>query len=261
MRRLLSFSCAGLELGATLDEAAGPIGVLMVTGGTQTRIGSHRMYERLALELARNGHSCFRFDRRGVGDSDGADPGYEGSRDDLVAAAQAFRSAVPHVGKMIGFGLCDGATALALFGAEARLDGFILANPWLVEASAGAPPATYVRRHYREQLLNAGAWRRALTGRISYRKAIAGLRRAVRPAPSTLAGRVAEALRQARLPVALLVARRDPTAIAAEAEWRKMQAGAEPVWIDSDSHTFARPGDREALLAGCLAAITSLRVD
>ena len=46
----------------------------------------------------------------------------------------------------LGFGLCDGATALALFGGEAGLDGLILVNPWLVEAEAGEPPPAAIRR-------------------------------------------------------------------------------------------------------------------
>jgi hypothetical protein len=53
MRRLLSFDCEGAALGASLDSAEGSTGLLLVTGGTQTRIGSHRMFERLAAALAR----------------------------------------------------------------------------------------------------------------------------------------------------------------------------------------------------------------
>ncbi|HEX8528226.1 MAG TPA: hydrolase 1, exosortase A system-associated, partial [Allosphingosinicella sp.] len=71
MRRLLSFDCEGSAIGASLDPAGGETGLLLVTGGTQTRIGSHRMYERLAAALAEAGWPCFRFDRRGVGDSEG----------------------------------------------------------------------------------------------------------------------------------------------------------------------------------------------
>ena len=67
----------------SLDGAGGATGLLLVTGGSQTRIGSHRMYERLAKALADNGYPCFRFDRRGVGDSDGEDPGFRGSGPDL----------------------------------------------------------------------------------------------------------------------------------------------------------------------------------
>lgn len=257
MRRLLSFPCGGDALAATLDVANGPVGILIVTGGGQTRIGSHRMLERLAAALAAAGHACLRFDRRGVGDSEGEDRGYADSRDDLIAAAAAFRTEAPGVRRVIGFGLCDGATVLALFGADAKLDGLILANPWLVESDGEAPPPAYIRRHYRETLLSAAGWRRALTGRMSYRKALTGLRRVVSPPRSGLAARVAAALDGGKSPVALILASRDPTAIAAEHEWRAM-GRPEPIRIETDSHTFARPGDREALLAACLRALEEL---
>jgi hypothetical protein len=158
--------------------------------------------------------------------------------------------------RCLGLGLCDGATTLALFGGEAGLDGTILINPWLVEASTDAPPPAYIRRHYRQRLLSPAAWRRAFTGRMSYRKALAGLRRAVAPPESRLADRVAEALQRCGRPTALILARGDATAIAAEAEWRRLELGGEPIRVETDSHTFARPGDREALLAACLQAIS-----
>src|SRR5206468_9759828 len=132
--RLLSFACAGAELAASLDGADGGTGLLLVTGGSQTRIGSHRMYEDIAKSLVKKGYPCLRYDRRGVGDSAGEDPGFRGSGPDLAAAAAAVRRESEGLERVIGFGLCDGATALALVGAAARLDGLILVNPWLVEA-------------------------------------------------------------------------------------------------------------------------------
>src|SRR5687767_14300174 len=121
MRRLLTFPCEGEQLAASLDSGDGATGLLLVTGGSQTRIGSHRMYERLAWSLAGEGISCLRFDRRGVGDSSGVDPDFAGSGPDIAAAAAAFRAAAPGIERMFGFGLCDGASALALFGGDAGL--------------------------------------------------------------------------------------------------------------------------------------------
>src|SRR3954449_5482018 len=137
MRRLLSLDCQGAALGATLDEAAGTTGLLMVTGGTQTRIGSHRMYERLAKRLAEAGFPCLRYDRRGVGDSEGEDSDWRESGPDIAAAAAAFRRECPQIERLIGFGLCDGASTLAFHGRDAGLGGLILLNPWLVEPEVG----------------------------------------------------------------------------------------------------------------------------
>ncbi len=101
MRRSLSFPCEGETLFATIDESAGPVGLLIVTGGQQTRIGPHRMMAKLARDLAEAGHPVFRFDRRGVGDSSGNDPGYIGSAQDIAAAVDAFKAEQP-LGKALG---------------------------------------------------------------------------------------------------------------------------------------------------------------
>lgn len=261
MRRLLTFPCEGATLGATLDTGPSDIGLLLVTGGSQTRIGSHRMYETLAKSLAENGISSFRFDRRGVGDSEGGDPEFRGSGPDLAAATAAFRTEAPTVKRIIGFGLCDGATAIALFGDAAGLDGLILVNPWLVEAASGEPPAAAVRAHYRQRLTSWEGWKRLFTGAVDLRKLWRGLLRILRGGDSTLARDVAVALKRHRLPVQLILARGDATAIAAEAEWKSAAFSGiahEMRTIETDSHTFARPGDEGALLATVKAALEKL---
>lgn len=254
VRKLLIFDSDGSRLSATLDGGSGPVGLLFVTGGTQTRIGSHRMYERLAMSLAGLGYPCFRFDRRGVGDSEGEDLGFRDSGEDLRAAAAAFKAQAPQLERVIGFGLCDGATALMLFGGAAELAGMILVNPWLVEAQSGAPPPAAIRRRYIERLTSRDGWARLFTGRVSFSKLAVGLRKAAAPTRSDLGE---EALAASRLPARLILARRDATAIAAEQVWRR--AGREPArYVDTDSHTFARSGDLEALSAAVLEAIGDL---
>jgi exosortase A-associated hydrolase 1 len=261
MRRLLSVNCNGAALGATLDAASGRTGLLIVTGGTQTRIGSHRLFERLAAALADAGHPCFRFDRRGVGDSDGEDPGWRASGDDIAAAAAAFRHEC-ELGRVMGFGLCDGASALALHSDRLGLDGIILVNPWFVEAEAGEPPAAAVKDHYRKQLTSLAGWKKLLSGSVSYTKVLKGVRRILSPPPATLPETLAQALGASEIRVELILARGDATAIAALAEWQSPRFASlpvrQPVFVESDSHTFARPGDFEALLAACRAALARL---
>lgn len=264
MRRLLTIECENALLGASFDAVDGaprPAAVLMVTGGTQVRTGSHRMYERLARALAGAGYSCLRVDRRGVGDSEGEDAGFRESGPDIAAAAAALRREAPHAQRLIGFGLCDGATALALHGGAAGLDGLILVNPWLVEAEAGEPAPAAVRRHYRDRLASAEGWKKLLTGAFDWKKLLAGLRRSADTAPSGLAGDAAAALRAKRLLTAVILCEGDATAIAAERElkrrpFRGLVGIAQR--IPSDSHTFARPGDAEALFGSCLALLRRL---
>ena len=258
MRHLLSLECEGEVLGATLDSASGGTGMLIVTGGSQTRIGSHRLFERLAESLAARGFPCLRFDRRGVGDSEGEDPGWRDSRADILAAIAGFRSE-SSLDAIVGFGLCDGASALALHGGSLGLDGLILVNPWLVEAEAGEPPAAAVKDHYRKQLTSLAGWKKLLSGSVSFAKLFKGLRRIVTPRAPGLAEILARALRASAIPVELVLARGDATAIGAHAEWRSPRfAGlraSTTSFIESDSHTFARPGDFAALLEACVAAL------
>lgn len=262
MRALLTARCAGETLGLSLDDAAGPVGLLLVTGGTQVRIGSHRSFERLSAGLAAAGFPCLRFDRRGVGDSSGDDPGWRGSGPDIAAAADAFRRLRPELSRIVGLGLCDGATGLALWGRAAALDGLVLVNPWLVEAEPGIPAPAFIRRHYRAQLTSLGGWRKILSGSVSYREVLRGVRRIVMPARSTLSREVAAALRAAGTPLELILSRRDATAVAAEHELDR--AGLRPLLrhppqtLDTDSHTFAREGDQAALLAAVQAALRRL---
>jgi hypothetical protein len=163
---------------------------------------------------------------------------------------------------MIGFGLCDGATALALYGDEAGLDGLILANPWLVEAEEGAPPPAAIRAHYRKQLLSWGGLKRLFTGAVNFRKLGGGLRKLFsRRKPESLSNDVAQALLRHRLPAEMILCTGDNTAIAADAEvraWPYQGLIRATQQIETDSHTFARPGDDAMLLTMVETALQEL---
>lgn len=248
VRRPLAFACDGATLVGALDEGTHPHGLLIVTGGGEVRAGPHGLFARLAAALAERGHPVFRFDRRGTGDSEGEDPGYAASAPDIAAALGAFRAAQPALAIVTGFGLCDGATALALHGAG--LDGLVLANPWLVEPRDDLPPAAAIRRRYRERLTSAGAWRRALTGRIDYRKALRGLARIGGGEDEALGERVLMALEGRR--AELVVANGDATAQAA----LPFLSNRLPITtIDTDSHSFAGDAAFAALVEAVAAAL------
>lgn len=262
MRRLLSFECEGAELAASLDGSGGRTGLLLVTGGSQTRIGSHRMYERLSNSLAKLGYPSLRYDRRGTGDSAGGDPGFRGGAPDLEAAAALFRRESPGLERMFGLGLCDGASVLALFGAEAKLDGLILVNPWLVEVESGEPAPAAIRAHYRKRLLSAEGWKKILSGAVDYRKLLRGIAKiSARREEASLATDMASALARSPLRAWAIFATNDATAIAAEQALKApafegLIEGRET--IRSDSHTFARAGDDTALLTAVVRAVEAL---
>ena len=193
-----------------------------------------------------------------MGDSEGEEAGWRSSAGDIAAAAAAFRTEVPHLKRIVGFGLCDGATALALY-AEG-LNGLILANPWLVEAEAGSPPAAAIRERYKQRLTSTEGWKKLLAGSVSYKQVLKDIRTIAGTGPSPLAAEVARPIRE--LPVQFILSRGDATGIAAAAEWESeafatlRAANPAPLVIDTDSHTFARPGDAEALLDACLDALS-----
>jgi pimeloyl-ACP methyl ester carboxylesterase len=131
-RTVISFACEGETLFGTLDMglASGAVGLLLVSGGNEIRSGAWGGQAALAAALAREGIPVFRFDRRGVGDSSGANLGFRASAPDIAAALAAFRSAAPHVKRVFALGNCDAASALMLHAALLPgLDGLILANP------------------------------------------------------------------------------------------------------------------------------------
>ena len=85
-RRHFAFDCAGSALAATLDEGSSATGLLMVTGGNETRAGAFSSQARLAAAVAAAGHPVMRFDRRGVGDSEGVNMGFRNEAEDIAAA-------------------------------------------------------------------------------------------------------------------------------------------------------------------------------
>src|SRR3546814_19808079 len=84
--------------------------------------------------LFRSGFPVFRFDRRGVGDSEGENGGFLSSGPDIAEAVAAFLRASPGLRRIVALGNCDAATALALFHDVEELAALLLANPWVVES-------------------------------------------------------------------------------------------------------------------------------
>jgi exosortase A-associated hydrolase 1 len=115
--RALGFPCGDDTLVgiATVPAAPSGRGVLIVVGGPQYRVGSHRQFPLLARHLAAHGIAAMRFDYRGMGDSDGEERDFESIREDIRAALDAFTEAVPGMRDIVLWGLCDGASAAAMY--------------------------------------------------------------------------------------------------------------------------------------------------
>lgn len=265
MRTGLSFPCAGEALWATLDAADGKVGLLIVTGGSQTRIGPHRMMATLGSEIADEGFPVFRFDRRGVGDSSGSDPGFRGSAPDIQSAVAAFRAACPRLETIWGLGLCDGASALAIHGGRAALDGLILLNPWVIEAEANSPPPEAIRAHYREQLTALAGWKKLLTKGFNPVFVIKGLAALLRNSDQSLARDVTTSLAAFSGQKHILITERDATARAFmsvyDSDLGAPLRSAPEVTLarrNSASHSFAGADDHRWLTAQILAILRAV---
>lgn len=256
-RRVITFPCEGAMLFGTLDEAPGRTGLLIASGGNEIRIGAHRGMAWLAAQVAAAGHPVLRYDRRGIGDSEGENGGFESAGPDLAAALAAFRE--QGVERVIGFGNCDAASLLALDGGA--LDGLVLANPWVIEAADDLPPPAAIRARYAERLRDPAEWRRLLTGGVDMGKLVRGVGRML-PGKSAggLADRIAAGLRGFNGPITLLLAERDNTAIAFADAWRgkAFDAVRDEVKIErlpSASHSFASAEDQLWLREKVLGAL------
>ncbi|MGH6695653.1 hydrolase 1, exosortase A system-associated [Sphingopyxis sp.] len=222
MRHQLSFDCEGAALAASLDKAAGSTGLLIVSGGNEIRSGAHRGMAMLAQRVAAEGYSVFRFDRRGIGDSEGANGGFESSGPDIAAAIAAFREVTPQLTRIVAFGNCDAASAL-LFHRPPALDALILANPWTYDGESeeaadepALPPASAIRARYLSRLKDPGSLLRLVKGEIDLRKLLRGLLAIKTPAapaaPDSLAARIDGAMATLDVPATILLATGDRTA-------------------------------------------------
>jgi exosortase A-associated hydrolase 1 len=261
MSRLpLAFGCGELRLAATLDTAPGTTGLLIVSGGNEIRAGAFSGQALLAARIARAGFPVFRFDRRGVGDSEGENRGFRHSAKDIAAAIEAFGAIAPQIERIVAFGNCDAASALMLMGG-AGLAGLVLSNPWTIEQDTGGkdgdtalPPAA-IRARYAEKLTKPREIARLLRGGVDIGKLARGLVRAVgpAPAPSNLAGEMREGLAAFTGETRILLATADRTAQVFEAAWDKSDPRIRR--CEGAGHAYVEPEHAAWLEAEILAAL------
>lgn len=256
MSRLhLTFECGSFPCAGTLDTAPSSTGLLIVSGGNEIRSGAFSGQSQLAERVAKAGFPVFRFDRRGVGDSDGENRGFRKSRSDIEAALAAFRAIAPQVERVVALGNCDAASALML-GEGCGCDALILSNPWTIDDDApSAPPPEAVRERYKAKLKNPREWGRLLTGKVDLRRLAGGLKQASKPAegPTKLADEMSEGLAQFMGPVRILLSGNDRTAQVFASNW---DAGDTRMSrCDGASHAYVEPHAREWLFEQVIAAL------
>jgi len=174
--RALVFPCQGAWLYGilSLPDTPHPRGVLVVVGGPQSRAGSHRQFTLLARDLAAAGIPAMRFDYRGMGDSEGDLQDFDNANEDLRAAIDHFFLEVPGLREVVLWGLCDGASAAAMYAPEdPRVAGLVLLNPW-VRTEQGAARAT-IKHYYRDRLFDPRLWKKIGSGRFNVKDSVRSL--------------------------------------------------------------------------------------
>lgn len=177
----LQFFCEGSHLYSMLHLPDGEPkqGIILIVGGPQYRVGSHRQFVQLARALAQAGIAVLRFDYRGMGDSEGGFLGFDDIDADIAAAVDAFERRLPQLQSTALWGLCDGATAAACYAAkDSRINGLVLLNPW-VRSEAGEAKA-YLRYYYWQRLRQPELWKKIGQGRFNIKDSLGSLLRALK---------------------------------------------------------------------------------
>jgi uncharacterized protein len=255
--RPLSWLSGANRLTAMLHETveAPRAAILMLPGGSDYRIGSHRSYVRLAKKMAGSGYAVMRLDVAGMGDSSGCHSGFEALGPDLASGIAVLRQNLPVGTKVFLWGQCDGASAILLgLGRAFEADGAILCNPWVRTAQTSADQV--IRHHYRHRLTSSASWRRLLNGQTniaaSFKSVFKALQTMFGPAPTSNSylNDIIETLSQNQWPCLIIVGSED----AGGQEFRLLcqrhnlaSTTIEQATIAGGNHSFSHPDQRQQL--------------
>jgi uncharacterized protein len=276
--RFIVFDCAGSRCigvlsGAMRTGASPAIGVVIVVGGPQYRVGSHRQFALLARALARAGIPALRFDYRGMGDSEGEPRTFDTIDTDIAAAVDALCREVGPT-RVVLWGLCDGASAAFMYARiDPRVAGVAALNPWARSVQGEA--STRLKHYYLQRLCSADFWRKVLSGQFDPRGAAGDLATTVRNASNDNTGtssvpylrRMEEGWRRFRRPALIVLSGNDLTAREFEAwvasDGRRKALLEDPLtevvkFPDAD-HTFSDRASRDAVATTTIEWIMRLR--
>ncbi len=260
-----SFKCQGESLCGIvhLPEASGPRGVLLVVGGPQYRVGSHRQFVLLARDLAARSIPVFRFDYRGMGDSCGNARTFDGVGEDIKAAIDEFFRCAPGVKEVVLWGLCDAASAALLYAhGDVRVTGMVLLNPWVHTAEGEAK--AYIKHYYVKRLASPAFWKKLAGGGVDLMHSVGSLLHFLKAAASggmesaangaaqatsgSLPDRMRDGFSRFAGPVLILLSGNDLTAeefkgvTARDSGWQRLleRANVEKKYLKEADHTFSR---------------------
>lgn len=271
--------CAGDRFVAIVHAAHGPsrrrLGVVIVVGGPQYRVGSHRQFVITARSLAAAGFATLRFDYRGMGDSDGPLRTFESVREDIRCAIDTLLAQAPDLSGVVLWGLCDAASAVLMYCLhDQRVRGLVIANPWVRTEQGQA--AVHLWHYYPRRVLQLSFWRKVLSGGFGATKAareFAGVTRRALHKPEPAAAKttafideMAQGFARFRGRILLFISERDLTASeftnlsSSSRRWRAAlrRPEVELRRLSGADHTFSNRRDLDAANAACIEWLNRL---
>ena len=267
--RVVSFPCQGDMLHGIVHsdpDSREARGVLVVVGGPQYRVGSHRQFVLLARHLTAQGIPVMRFDYRGMGDSEGELAEFQQVNEDIGAAIDCFFAQEDlSIEEVVLWGLCDAASAGCFYAyRDARVSGLVLLNPWVRTESGEA--RTILKHYYLQRLSEREFWQKVRGFEFDWRKSIRDLGTALRtalvrnsdstasggdaqfPSDAPLPERMLFGLNRFAGPVLLILSGKDLTArefqdtLEKSPDWRAWaeQAALQRSDLPDADHTFSR---------------------
>ncbi len=244
------------------------VGVVVVVGGPQYRVGSHRQFVLLARAVAAAGYPVLRFDYRGMGDSGGRARDFEAIDADVDAAIAALR-AETGVERVVLWGLCDAASAALIHARRSdAVAAMILLNPWVHTEQGEA--RVRLKTYYLQRLASRDLWGKIVRLEFDLGGSLRSLLGYIRQtrdsgnhkdSPGHYIDRMLDGLARFKGPVYLILSGDDLTA----SEFRQLLAGSS-AWrqhfqarcrgqldLQAANHTFARREWRDAVAAQTVA--------
>jgi uncharacterized protein len=170
------------------------IGIILLNPGFKSRVGPHRLYNKMAEVFSEMGFNVLRFDSSGLGDSEGEIKEFlmadfyrtvqVGRFVDDTIAAMDWMEKECGVSKFILSGLCGGAITGLLAGAKDQRVGSLigLGLPVVLDGSEvdkikniTEGQLKSIKKGYLNKLLNLKAWTRFMTLKSNYRLIIKSL--------------------------------------------------------------------------------------
>ena len=211
------FQMIGIVSLPTTKKLCKTAAVLIVTGGFQSRIGSHRQFTKMSRELAMAGYPTMRFDLPGLGDSPGELVAFD-QTDAHISAAVKMLASTTGLQNIILWGLCDGASAILLYlqkNQDCQVSGLVLVNPWIRSETSLA--RAQIKHYYRGRILEISFWQKLINGKVGLKAArefwgnLLKMARSLKSPSVSLQNAMAQGWSGCRGPILLLLSENDIT--------------------------------------------------